>query len=126
MEMIIGGAYQGKLAYAKEKYPGIAWADGRNCTDEDVWSCEGIHYFHKWIERKMKNGEDVSMLAEQLIRKNPNVVIVTDEIGYGIVPADPFEREYREKTGRICTELAAYAERVFRVVCGIGKAIKES
>ena len=74
----------------------------------------------------MKNGEDVSMLAEQLIRKNPNVVIVTDEIGYGIVPADPFEREYRETNGRICTELAEYAECVFRVVCGIGKAIKES
>ena len=126
MEMIIGGAYQGKLAYAKEKYPGIAWADGRNCTEEAVWSCGGIHHFHLWIERKMKNGEDVSMLAEQLIRKNPNVVIVTDEIGYGIVPADPFEREYRETTGRICTELAEYAECVFRVVCGIGKAIKES
>lgn len=124
MIMIIGGAYQGKLAYAKELYPKISWADGRECTDEQAVQCEGIHHFHKWIERKMRKGEDVSHLAEMLMTQNPDVVIVTDEIGYGIVPADPFEREYREMAGRICTELAAYAKRVDRVICGIGKEIK--
>ena len=72
----------------------------------------------------MRRGEDVSHLAEMLMTQNPDVVIVTDEIGYGIVPADPFEREYREMAGRICTELAAYAKRVDRVICGIGKEIK--
>lgn len=124
MKMIIGGAYQGKLAYAKELYPEVSWADGRECTDEQVAQCGGIHHFHKWVERKMRSGEDVSHLAEWMIAQNPDVVIVTDEIGYGIVPMDPFEREYREMTGRICTELAAYAVRVDRVICGIGKGIK--
>ena len=38
------------------------------------------------------------------------MILVTDEIGYGIVPMDPFLREVRETTGRICTELAKDAK----------------
>ena len=49
---------------------------------------------------------------------------MTDEIGYGIVPMDLFQREYREKTGRICTELAERSEEVYRIICGIGMRIK--
>ena len=44
---------------------------------------------------------------------------------YGIVPVDRMEREYREQTGRVCTRLAAYSEKVYRVMCGIGQVIKE-
>ena len=29
-------------------------------------------------------------------------VVISNEIGYGIVPMDKFERRYRELTGRIC------------------------
>jgi len=41
------------------------------------------------------------------------------------VPVDRMEREYREQTGRVCTRLAAYSEKVYRVMCGIGQVIKE-
>ena len=37
---------------------------------------------------------------------------------------DAFEREYREAVGRICTAFADRADRVDRVVCGIGMRIK--
>ena len=37
-------------------------------------------------------------LADLIYRENPDMVMVTDEIGYGIVPADAFDREYREVT----------------------------
>ena len=29
-------------------------------------------------------------LAEELIRKNPEVILVSDEVGYGVVPVDAF------------------------------------
>lgn len=64
--------------------------------------------------------------ADALIQKNPGIIIVTNELGYGVVPIDPFDREYRETTGRICTCLAAKAEEVIRVVCGIGMILKKS
>ena len=40
---------------------------------------------------------------------------MTAEVGYGLVPVDAFERQYREAVGRICTNLAACADRVDRV-----------
>ena len=54
----------------------------------------------------------------------PNCVIISDEISNGIVPIEAFEREYRERTGRILVELAKKAEEVERVICGIGQKIK--
>ncbi len=124
MILVVGGAYQGKLAYAQEKYPDISWADGRTCSEKDLQGCGGIHHFHAYVERLLKAGEQVRTLAGEIADTNPDIVIVCDELGCGIVPADAFEREYREKTGRVCTELAVYADKVYRVVCGIGQLIK--
>ena len=125
MIMIIGGAYQGKLAFAKKRYPDVTWTDGAVCEEEEIYSCRGIYHFHKYIERKIIAGETVDDLAEKIIKKNPKLILITDEIGYGIVPVDRLEREYREQTGRVCTRLAAYSEKVYRVMCGIGQVIKE-
>ena len=52
--------------------------------------------------------------------------LVSEEVGYGIVPADAFERQYREAVGRVCTELAGKSSRVTRVVCGIGMVLKNA
>ena len=35
------------------------------------------------------------------LEKSWNLVIVSTELGYGIVPIDAFDRLYREKVGRI-------------------------
>ena len=85
---------------------------------------EGILNFHAFIRREMQKGKNVSELAEQLISCNPDVILVSDEVGYGVVPIDAFDRAYRETVGRICTKLAAYSSEVTRVVCGIGMVIK--
>lgn len=125
MILIIGGAYQGKLAFAREKYPDTAWIDGQDCEEEELYRCGGIFHFHSYVERMMKEGKGVEDLAEDIIRRNPDICIVSDEIGYGIVPVSRFERDYREMTGRICTKLAGEASKVYRVVCGIGMVVKE-
>lgn len=124
MIFIIGGAYQGKLVYAKKLCPGISWIDGKTCREEEIYDCGGIYHFHNYIERLMQAGKPVKGLAGEIADRNPDIVIVSDEIGYGIVPVEAFDREYREMTGRICTELAVYADKVCRVVCGIGMEIK--
>lgn len=125
MKMIIGGAFQGKLAYAKNKYPDTAWTDGEQCQFEEIYTCVGINHFHHYIRRALKAGRDMDTLAAEIISRNPEIIIISDEIGYGLVPIEKFERSYREQTGRICTELAGYSKRVDRVICGIGNAIKE-
>ena len=123
MRMIIGGAFQGKMEYAQKEYPGIRWVDGAACSEEELLQCEGVYHFHLYIRKSMEKYEEMRLFADRIIRENPQIVIITDEIGYGLVPIDAFERRYREETGRICTRLAAFSERVDRVVCGLGLPI---
>lgn len=126
MKMIIGGTAQGKLAYGIRKYPKVEWIDGRECGFDEIYECGGIYNFHIYIKRMMEADIQTGHLAAGMIDKNPGLYIISDEIGYGLVPIERFERDYREQTGRICTELAAFSESVERVVCGIGMTIKEA
>ena len=120
MRMYIGGAYQGKLSYAKQQNPDIKWRDGASCTLEELLEAQGVYRFQEFIRKHM----EIEDLAEQLIQENPRLVIVTDEIGYGLVPVEEEARSFRERTGRICTKLAAHCERVERIVCGISTRIR--
>ncbi len=126
MNMVIGGAYQGKLKYAKETFQiGDGWADGASCAPKDLLTCRGIWNFHLLVRRMLQQEQDVDALIERLWEENPRLCIVTNELGCGVVPVDAFDRLWREKTGRVCTELAARAKEVHRVFCGIGMVIKK-
>lgn len=126
MELYIGGYAQGKLQYVSNKYgiPAERISDG---AVEDYRKMEGrviYDHFHLWVRRLMEQGVDVEAALEELLAAQPDAVIISDEIGCGIVPMDAFEREYREKTGRLLCAIAARADRVERIVCGIGQQIK--
>ncbi|MDD6661777.1 MAG: bifunctional adenosylcobinamide kinase/adenosylcobinamide-phosphate guanylyltransferase [Lachnospiraceae bacterium] len=136
MKMVIGGTFQGKLAYAKERYQITdGWVDGAQCEVAALETCKGVYHFHELIRNMIQNSEkeqswitgaedQAEAFAAWLYEKNPEIVIVTNELGYGIVPMDRFDREYREMTGRICTALAKRSEEVVRVACGLGLVIK--
>lgn len=141
MKLITGGAFQGKLAFAQKQYHCTdGWLDGADCPLPQVqWEnggdvklpgpCKGIYHFHEYIRRMLEqgclqDGTQAASFAESLYRENPELIIVTSELGCGIVPMDPFDRAFRETSGRICTCLAAKSEEVVRVICGIGTRIK--
>ncbi|MFV0467080.1 MAG: bifunctional adenosylcobinamide kinase/adenosylcobinamide-phosphate guanylyltransferase [Lachnospiraceae bacterium] len=124
MNMIIGGSFQGKLRYAQESTGITAWVDGEHCTLEQMRSAEGIFHFERFIYKELREGRSIQNLAEELITHNPDVVIVSTEVGSGIVPMDALDREWREQTGRVCTRLAAFSSQVTRIICGIPMVIK--
>ena len=124
MEMIIGGAYQGKRNYAKEQFPDMQWKDGAEVTEEELMNAAGVWNFQEYIRRQLQEEKEVTSLAQTLILRNPDVILVSQEVGYGVVPIDAFERKYREAVGRVCTELATYSKKVTRVCGGIGQVIK--
>ena len=124
MELIVGGAYQGKTEYARRLFPDISWADGEHCSFEELCQCQGILKFHRYLERRMAAGESVADLAEILYQENPELVIVTDEIGCGIVPIDRADENWREAVGRLCCALAQKADAVVRVIAGVPQFIK--
>lgn len=51
-------------------------------------------------------------------------ILVTDEVGCGIVPFHREERLWREASGRLNCRIAAAADQVWRVCCGMGTQIK--
>lgn len=126
MQMIIGGAFQGKSTYAKEHYPNIDWKNGGELDRELLFQAKGVLNFEEFLRKELKEGNDADDLAEELFRKNPEVILVCQEVGYGVVPMDKFDRIYREKVGRVCTELAKKSNKVVRVICGIGTVIKDA
>lgn len=130
MILIIGGAHQGKLAYGRKMtgYGEGDFLDGSRCGLEEIFGAKGIRHFHEYLRRCLEKNPDLDWrsLADRLWEENPNLVVITNELGYGIVPAEPFDRLWRETAGRVCTALAKRARAVHRVVCGLGMALKGS
>lgn len=134
MNLIIGGTCQGKTVYLTEQLgiskenvlDGEKIADRMNVLEDDTAAVNHLHlYIRKSLEKGLTQGEIQAEILSWLDR-NPELILVSDEIGYGIVPMDAFEREYREVAGRICCVLAQKADTVIRVCCGIGTVIKGS
>ena len=122
--IIIGGAFQGKAQYATKIYPGLELTDGFNCPLDEIENCVAVNKFNSFTRRWLLEGRTKEALLTTL-EKNENLqLLISDEIGYGLVPIDDFEREYREFHGRVMTELAEQADCVERVVCGIPQRIK--
>ena len=126
MILVIGGAFQGKYTFAFEEL-GIkdGWADGDFCRLHEIYECRAIHHFHDYVKRALKDHYDLSKLVPNLLEKNPDICILTNEMGYGVVPTDAFERELRDRLGSICIELAENSDVVYRMICGIPTIIKE-
>lgn len=126
MRLVIGGYVQGKFSYVMERY-GIQEAVVLDGTMEMTTMLQKnviINHFHKWVKGCLEKGRNPEPMLEEFLKKNPNCIIISDEVGNGIVPMEPFEREYRERLGRCLIELAKKAESVERVICGIGQKIK--
>lgn len=131
MILIIGGFAQGKLHYVKQRY--VHCEDGREVTVLDgtleLPAETGalqviVNHLHRYIREQLQQGTDPEVMIENFGKEHPDCILICDEIGNGIVPMEAEERTYRERIGRILEQLAAQADEVVRVVCGIGQKIK--
>ncbi|MEG6585513.1 bifunctional adenosylcobinamide kinase/adenosylcobinamide-phosphate guanylyltransferase [Dendrosporobacter sp. 1207_IL3150] len=67
----------------------------------------------------------VSSFTESIANCDSNVIIVTNEVGMGIVPENALAREYRDLAGAVNQKIAANADEVYLVVSGIPVNIKQ-
>ena len=128
MRLVIGGAFQGKKEYVKEKFhlEDQEMRDGETASYEDIFHCPCLFHFHKWIRKGLEENWDLEGLEARLEKENPELILLSDELGYGVVPIEAFDRKYRETAGRLCTRIARKSSQVIRVVCGIGTVIKDA
>ena len=126
MIFVTGGCFQGKQQWVLQncQVQPFLVADGAVCSMEAIKSAGVLDHFHLLVRRWMEAGKIPADETEKILSDNLDIVIITDEIGSGIVPLDVKEREWREVHGRICCQLAGRADAVFRVIAGIGQKIK--
>lgn len=67
---------------------------------------------------------EVSDFTDEANLNNQTVIIVTNEVGFGIVPDNRLARIFRDIAGRINQYLASQADDVYLVVCGLPLKIK--
>ena len=124
MVLIIGGAYQGKLDYAKAAF---------SLTPEDIFTCTGLKIdFSKRCVNALE--EFCYACVQQSIdpvgyfqthREGwQDSVLICNDLSSGVVPVDPVERRWRHSTGRLCQYLAGQANQVSRIFCGLEQRLK--
>ena len=119
MILIIGGAYQGKLAYARSAY-GLSDADIFVCTQNGKidFSKRCICGLEEYILACVKNDTK----PQRAFRDD--AIIICRDISCGVVPVDAVLRKWREETGRYLNSLSAEATHVVRLFCGLPQVLK--
>ncbi len=127
MELIIGGAYQGKLDYAKLQFK-LDESDIFTCTED-----KGIEFgsrcinkleeFTLWCVRNENDNDAVEIFKAHRDEWKDSILICCD-IFCGVVPMGADMRAWREQTGRLCAYLSSEAEHVTRMFCGIASRLK--
>lgn len=139
LELIIGGAYQGKLTYALEQYykqcghqmPVLddhkAGEVVFTCSDSTTsidFSCPIIDRLHLLIWARQQAGLDTLSYLKVHRQMLNNHWLILDDLSAGIVPIDAATRLWRENTGRCSVYLAQEAARVQRLFCGLATQLK--
>ena len=74
-------------------------------------------------ESALKEIEALLTVVKELAQ-GKTLIVVTNEVGLGIVPAYPLGRLYRDTLGYVNQQLARAADRVYLMVAGIAVDIK--
>ena len=83
-----------------------------------------------WLSNRMLADADldaeIGRLEVALDGRHGGVVLVSNEVGFGIVPDNELARRFRDLQGRLNQRLAARADRVVLVVAGLPIVVKEA
>ena len=102
----LAGALDGAPAHARLLVDCVTlWLSNRMLADAD-------------LEREIERVEDA------LARRAGMTVLVSNEVGYGIVPDNALARRFRDLQGRVNQRLAARADRVVLLVAGLPLVVK--
>ncbi len=118
MTLIVGGTGQGKLAYALARLA----LDETQVSRDPARPAPVIAGLEEWLRAHPDGADTLAALLEA----RPDVVILCREVGAGVTPLDAAERAWRERVGRVCCGLAARADCVIRLCCGIPTVLKGS
>lgn len=68
--------------------------------------------------------KQLQLLIEQVRLSDKNIVLITNEVGYGLVPEYKLGRIFRDIAGRVNQKLALWSDEVYLVACGLPVKLK--
>ncbi len=74
--------------------------------------------------REQAVNDRITALAATVKRSDANIIIVTNEVGWGVVPDNELGRRFRDLAGSANQTIAAVCEEVYLMVSGIPVRIK--
>ncbi len=105
----------------------IAEALEHKCAGAEAVLIDCMTIWQSNILMKM-GAEKVPVFRERLLRtlsqRNRAVILVSNEVGSGIVPLNPVARQFRDLAGTLNQELAALADKVVMTVAGLPLFLK--
>ena len=120
MILIIGGAYQGKLDFARDTF---------DITDEEVFICSGEEIdfskrcIYKIEEFTYGHPDPIGYFQAHRDEWQDSILILQD-IFCGVVPLGAENRAWRQNTGRLAQYLSKEANQVSRIFCGMEQRLK--
>jgi adenosylcobinamide kinase/adenosylcobinamide-phosphate guanylyltransferase len=124
MELIIGGAFQGKKEYARGLRENLTFYSCAPERAEIDFSSGAMEHLELFVLGCLRENRSPRAYFEARESEWMNAILIADDISSGVVPMDAEMRAWREESGRLLAYLAGKAARVHRVFCGIGQAIK--
>lgn len=133
MHLIFGGAYQGKLDYAKEHYQ-LKEEDVYFCSSEEMddktlipeieFSKRVINKLEEFVLCCVRSGVETKDYLEEHRNEWKDSIMICTDISAGVVPCEKELRAWREMVGRTLMYLGKEAEEITRIFCGIPQKIK--
>ena len=120
MELIIGGACQGKKEYAIEHF-GLEETEIFTCMEDGDPDLTARCIDH--LERYLRGCalKDIEPVSPESFRRD--AILICEDITGGIVPVSTRDRKWRELTGRYLQEVAKNGAEVTRVFCGFAQKL---
>ena len=107
----------------------LVGALSREDADFDVWvvDCLTIWLSNVLLDTERNAEEEIDSLVQCLKNRGAlSVVLVTNEVGSGIVPDNKLARKFRDLAGSLNQQVAGVAGEVYWMVFGIPFAVKKS
>ncbi|WP_391207437.1 bifunctional adenosylcobinamide kinase/adenosylcobinamide-phosphate guanylyltransferase [Psychrobacillus sp. L4] len=124
MQVIFGGAFNGKRAYVEHHVQGrsVQWMDAAEDTQTLLSDTEMVVVFG--VENLLEPQLNKWLGQLEQWNKTIEVMVIATEIGRGIVPMEASMRKLRDDVGRFYQQLFTKADRVTRIWYGIAQTIK--
>lgn len=124
MELLLGGAYQGKRDYARTR---LGAQRVFTCTEDSCaidFSADCIDALEEFCLACVREGKDPVEVFAQARERWENSVLICRDIFCGVVPLGAQMRQWRLDTGRLCAYLSSQATHVTRLFCGLPQVLK--